>query len=494
MRAERGERLTVGGVRSVTALIGALVCPSRPEWCPIPLVVLHLQGTSCLRPIYDMWRQKGSTGRTMAHRESQVPYLVPILVTGLLLLMPTIGRAQVPTPANSSADALIRVFLDCERCDSDHLRQNVGFVDHVLDRAVADVHVLVTTQTTGGGGLSWRVQFIGTGSSEGQDLTLTFDTSSTATEDERREAFNRIFKLGLASRAAATRAAPQLNITWTAPAAASTAATRDPWRFWVFNMRASGNANGERSSSSVSHNLFVSANRTTTSLKASLSASGNTQKSRFELGDDETVTSRRHSWGVNGRVVKSLGPRWSAGVTGSVSHSSFSNLDRAASLAPAIEFNVFPYAQSSRRSLTLHYAAGVLAHRYTDVTIFDRLRETIPRHAAGATLNLQQPWGTLTVSSRVSQHLRNPELYRGSVWSVADVRLFKGFSFNVYAEYERIKDQISLRKAGVSDQEALLRLQQQATGYSYYLSFGINYRFGSIFNNVVNTRFDNSAF
>lgn len=417
------------------------------------------------------------------------------LATALLLLIPPVVRAQVPPPANPSADQLIRVFLDCERCDSDHLRQNVGFVDHVLDRAVADVHVLVTTQTTGGGGLSWRVQFIGTGAASDQNLALTFDTSSTATEDERREAFSRIFKLGLASRAAATRAAPQLNITWTAPdAASSTTATRDPWSYWVFNMRASGNANGERSSSSVSHNLFVSANRTTAGLKASMNASGNTQKSRFDLDEGETVTSRRHSWGVNGRLIKSLGPRWSAGATGSVSHSSFSNLDRAMAFAPAIEFNVFPYAESSRRSLTMHYAAGVIMHQYTEVTIFDRLRETIPRHGAGTTLNLQQPWGTLTVSSRFSQHLQDLGLYRGSVWSVADVRLFKGFSFNVYAEYERIKDQISLRKAGVSEQEALLRLQQQATGYSYYLSFGINYRFGSIFNNVVNTRFDNSVF
>jgi hypothetical protein len=424
-----------------------------------------------------------------------VPRAGCALVFALLLLAPKTVAGQAPTPTNSSAGDLVRVFLDCERCDSDHLRQNVGFVDHVLDRAVADVHVLVTTQTTGGGGLSWQVQFIGAGASTGQNLTLTFDTSSTATEDERREAFIRIFKLGLASRAAATRAAPQLNITWAAPdTASSTTPTRDPWSYWVFNMRASGNANGERSSSSVSHNLFVSANRTTAGLKANMSASGNTQKSRFDLDDDETVTSRRHSWGVNGRIVKSLGPRWSAGATGSVSHSSFSNLHRAIAFAPAIEFNVFPYSESSRRSLTMHYAAGVLVHRYTEVTIFDRLRETIPRHAAGATLNLQQPWGTLTVSSRFSQHLRDRGLYRGSVWSVADVRLFKGFSFNVYAEYERIKDQISLRKAGISEQEVLLRLQQQATGYSYYLSFGINYRFGSIFNNVVNTRFDNSVF
>lgn len=405
------------------------------------------------------------------------------------------ASGQEPAPAaGPPAQDLIRVFLDCQRCDSEHLRQNVGFVDYVLDRAVADVHVLVTTQNTGGGGLSWVVRFIGVGRFSGQEQTLEFDTSSTATEDERRTAFGRFFTLGLVSRAAGTRAAPQINVTWTKPADAAVAATRDPWNYWVFNMRASGNANGQRSSSSTSHNLFVSANRTTNTLKLTFSASGSSEKNKFEIDDAPTIVSRRHSHSLSAAAIRSLTPRWSAGATASMSHSSFSNLDRAVAVAPAIEFNVFPYSESSRRSLTLQYAVGATVYKYTDLTIYDRIEETIPRHAMGATLGLQQPWGSLSLSSRFSQHLTNLGRYNGSVWSSADVRLFKGFSFNVYAEYERIKDQISLRKSGASEQEVLLRLQQLATGYGYYLNLGINYRFGSIFNNIVNTRFDSRVF
>ena len=58
----------------------------------------------------------------------------------------------------------------------------------------------------------------------------------------------------------------------------------------------------------------------------------------------------------------------------------------------------------------------------------------------------------------------------------------------------RINDQISLKKENASQEEILLRLRQLATGYSYFLSFGINYRFGSIFNSVVNPRMNNSSF
>ena len=74
------------------------------------------------------------------------------------------------------------------------------------------------------------------------------------------------------------------------------------------------------------------------------------------------------------------------------------------------------------------------------------------------------------------------------------MRLFKGFSFNVFAEYTKIKDQIALRKGAASIEEVLLRLRQLATDYSYYYGFGISYSFGSIFDNIVNPRFSGGGF
>ena len=100
----------------------------------------------------------------------------------------------------------------------------------------------------------------------------------------------------------------------------------------------------------------------------------------------------------------------------------------------------------------------------------------------------------MNVFSSLSQHLNHLDRYHVEVYSQADVRLFKGFSFNVFAEYSKIKDQISLRKDGASAEDVLLRLRQLATGYSYSVNFGISYRFGSIFNNIVNPRFGNTSF
>ena len=51
-------------------------------------------------------------------------------------------------------------------------------------------------------------------------------------------------------------------------------------------------------------------------------------------------------------------------------------------------------------------------------------------------------------------------------------------------------DQLYLRAGAASDEEILLRRQRLATSYRYEFSVGFSYQFGSIFNNVVNPRWD----
>jgi hypothetical protein len=58
----------------------------------------------------------------------------------------------------------------------------------------------------------------------------------------------------------------------------------------------------------------------------------------------------------------------------------------------------------------------------------------------------------------------------------------------VGARYERVRDQIFLRGDNLTVEERLLRLQQEQTDYRVELNFGLSYRFGSPFNNVVNNR------
>jgi len=403
------------------------------------------------------------------------------------------GAAAVTPPQAPPAGApspMLRVFLDCNSCDEEFLRQNVQFIDYVRDRAVADLHVLVTTQATGGGGSSWVVKFIGVGRLQGQDRTLTFTTPSVATDDERRKAFERVFKLGLVAYAADTSVAPQLDVTYAKPSSAAPAAVvRDPWNYWVFRINMNGDMNGEQSSTGRSYSTSFSANRVTNAWKINIGAYANRRTNRFAIDETTTIRSQTTSWDYNGMMVKSVGAKWSAGLTAGASSSSFSNTDRQLTVAPGIEYDFFPYSESSRRSLTIRYTAGPAHYDYTELTVFDRMFETIPKQHLNVALGLRQPWGSLNIYSNFSQQLNRMDRYRASLFGNTDVRLFKGFSFNMFAQYDRILDQIALRKGTATETEVLLRLQQLQTNYSYFTYFGFSYSFGSIFNTVVNPRF-----
>ncbi|MFO7719629.1 MAG: hypothetical protein R6W85_04220, partial [Gillisia sp.] len=54
--------------------------------------------------------------------------------------------------------------------------------------------------------------------------------------------------------------------------------------------------------------------------------------------------------------------------------------------------------------------------------------------------------------------------------------------------YDYVQDQLSLPKGDASLEDLLLQLRQLATTYGISLSLGLSYSFGSVFNNVVNTR------
>ena len=83
-----------------------------------------------------------------------------------------------------------------------------------------------------------------------------------------------------------------------------------------------------------------------------------------------------------------------------------------ASVLPGIEFDVFPYSESSKRSLTIQYNIGGSFHDYEQVTIFDRLKESVAEHSVNASLGLDQPWGSAGGSINFTQQLSSPDRTR----------------------------------------------------------------------------------
>ena len=81
--------------------------------------------------------------------------LLPFVAACPLACFPGSAAGQEANPE------ALRVFLDCAVCDFDYLRTEMTYVNYVRDRQDAEVHVLVTTEPTGGGGTAYTIDFIG---------------------------------------------------------------------------------------------------------------------------------------------------------------------------------------------------------------------------------------------------------------------------------------------------------------------------------------------
>ena len=419
--------------------------------------------------------------------------LRPLLLgLGLLAGAGAIARAQEPPPFPRTAEAL-RVFLDCRTtyCDFDYVRTEISFVNYVRDPVDAQLFILVTTQYTGGGGTEFTVNLLGKRDFTGRNDTLLFVSRPTDTYDEVRRGLTQTLKLGLVGYAARSALADRIQITYEAPAGQpdSSRPRRDPWNYWIFNTGLSGNFSGETSVLTTSLYGSVSANRTTEDWKLSFGASAQYSHSVRQLAPDTSVTTDTHSENLGGLVVRSLGEHWGAGLRSSVSASTYYNQTLDVRVLPAIEYNVFPYAEATRHSLTVQYSAGLDAVRYSQETIFGKTSQILPLHTLRALFDTRQPWGAANASATASQYLSDLTKMSLGVSGNLDFRVFRGLSLGIHASVSFIRDQLYLPKAGATDQEILLNLRQLATSYSYYSAIGFSYTFGSIYNNVVNPRF-----
>jgi hypothetical protein len=412
-----------------------------------------------------------------------------LVLLAALIAPPAAAGAQDESPA---ARNTLRIFLDCGRCDFDYLRREVEFVDYVRDRKDAEVHILVTTQSTGSGGLEWVFQFIGLQRFQGVDDELRYTSLQNDTADDRRQGYTRVLKLGLVRYVTSTALADNLQLVYRPPAQTpegTAAAAVDPWNYWIFRVRGSGSVNGEQSNSSRNLSTSASANRTTEMWKISGSVNLNYRSNLFTLSDGEELTDRTHDHSAGTMIVRSLGPHWAAAVRARVSSSTFVNQDRAIRVAGGLEYNVFPYAESSRRQLVTQVTIAVTSFDYAATTIYGKDSETAGSAILLSSFDVRQPWGSSGLSLEVSSYFHDPARHRIAMNGDIDVRLFRGLSLNMYAGVSRIRDQLYLQAGDATDEEILLRRRQLATSYRYRFSVGLTYTFGSIFNNVVNPRF-----
>ena len=424
---------------------------------------------------------------------------------GLILLLSSLGvgplEAQVD-PGPVAGTQTVRLFLDCQTIvgcrDTDFLRTEIQFVNWVRDRQDSDVHLLITSLSTGAGGRSFELLFLGLNRFEGMVDTLTYISAFDATEDELRRGMAGIMKIGLMRYVGLTSVAEEILIGMRDPATvlkagalgrseAMASPEEDPWDFWLFSIRTNGFWMSESTYSNGSFSAALSANRVTEEWKTTLGLRGTFNRTEMELVD-RTEVNQQESYSATGLLVKSLGPNWSAGFSANASRVTRLNQQLATRVAPVLEWNFFPYAESTRRQLTVQYSLGAMYYDYEAETIFDKTKETRFDQSVDISLSITQPWGSASTGVSGSHYLHDIDLHNLQVGGSLGFRLFRGLSLNLGGSYARIRDQLYIIKGELSDEDILLRRRALATDYFTYFSVGLQYSFGSIFNNVVNPR------
>lgn len=407
-----------------------------------------------------------------------------------LLLIPCLIHASTPT--DSLRENIPKVYISGDWYDIDFIKTEIPFVNYVIDRTVADVHILITTETTGSGGAAYTITFIGQHNYKGMSDTLKYISGRSDTEDIIRRGIAKLLKLGLMRYIARTPVADEITISFEKKEVPTVPVDR--WKNWVFSIGVHGSFNGEQLMKYQFIKLSLSANRTTEEWKTRFSIYYNHNLSSFKISDTlPPILSLSESRGFTMYIVKSINDHWSIGGWPSIYSSTYDNMKIAFSLSPAIEYNIFPYSQSTSRKLCLAYMPGYEHNRYYEETLFGKFSEGLLDECISITLNTKQRWGSTTISLLGSHYFHDFTKNRLTLFSSLSLQLIKGLSFSVFGSVSLIRDQLSLPKRGLTPEEIMLRIRQLATQYDYFMFMGLTYSFGSLYSNVVNPRLERAG-
>jgi hypothetical protein len=423
------------------------------------------------------------------------PDLLPfVIVAGLLLPLlpgPLSGQVEAgPDPSESFAlrDGAPLVYIDCNRCDMAHTRQEITFVNHVRDPNLAQVHVLVTDQQTGAGGRQYTLAFEGRDRFTGMAHTLPYTSHQSNSQAEERDGLTEALKLGLAVFAAQSTVGERLRVTFDPGDAEEAATVYDPWNNWTFEVYGGGNLSLESSQRNGSARYGLYVDRVTEEWKLRFRPYFNHTSRVIRREDSPDIRSNQTRHGLDSFVIRSVGGHWGTGIFGEYITNSVDNLGHQFTVTPAVEYSLFPYSEASRRSITFTYRVGYEYVDYLEETIYEQTEETLLRHSLNASVQIRQPWGSISSGLSGSHYFHDSSQYRLTFNGNLQFRLGSGFSVNLGGNYQRINDQLALPRGDASLEDILLQRRQLATTYRSSMNVGLSYTFGSIFSNVVNPR------
>jgi hypothetical protein len=394
--------------------------------------------------------------------------------------------AQTQSQAGELQNGKPVIFIDWEGVDYGLLQNTINFVEYAEEAREAQINVQVTTRETKTGDFEYTVSFTGLRDYEGDNDQLRYSAAKDKPESERQKELADLIKMNLLRYIGKTPLADRVSISFIDKVEPTD--VEDKWNFWVFSLSADTFLNGEESYKSGVLSGSFSANRVTPELKIRMSMSAYIHDSEYKF-EDQIIKSDSDSQTLSGLVVKSISEHWSVGGFFSATSSTYNNIKFALNPAPAIEYNVFPYSESTTHQLRLLYRLNYKSVRYREETIYEKTYENLWQQSLEIAFEVKKKWGTASASLDGSNYFHDFGKNRIRISGELSLRLFKGLDLNIYGRYSRIRDQLSLPRGELSLEEVLLQQKQLATGYQYSMSVGLSFTFGSLRSKVVNPRF-----
>jgi len=370
--------------------------------------------------------------------------------------------------------------------DIDYVRTEITFVNYVRDPKEADIHLIITSSTTGGGGQEYTLDFKGLGAFKDIGFVLRHTTKADATSDEIRTALVAAIKRGLAPYIARTGLRDRLAVSFQAPT--TTWAVTDPWKSWVFAASVYAYPQGDETWSQLYYYLNGDISRTTERAKLDINGGASMSDNRYVM-DSTVVEAVKRSYYGDASCAWKLSNHFAAGGEAAYNNSEYGNLLLGLSASPRLEYSITPYPEYTRHKVYVRFAPAVLYNAYYETTLYGRMNELRIMNAVRVGVTATRRWGTVDFWATGSHYLHDFSKNRLSLYGDATLRIVAGLSLGLGGSYSFIHDQLALRKGAITDEERLLRLKEQATGYSYYGYVSLTYTFGSIYNNIVNPIF-----
>ncbi len=388
----------------------------------------------------------------------------------------------------------LKIYLDCSYgCDYDFFQREMGYVDFYNDSKLANLHIIVKSQSNGSGGQSVLFRFIGVNEFLDQNNTLTLAVPPNSSENIKRSLYLSILEKGIYSYIIQTDDIDKVSVIYSNKNGLEENLSddnKDKWNYWVFRLSASGYMSGEDGYKTQNYYSSVRINRITEASKflSTFSYSNNLTEYNY---DDLDLTTNRKSSSIYLTYVKSKGDYFSIGSKARYNQNTYSNLDASYTFSPCIEYNFFPYSESSEHRLSVLYGLSGTYNNYTDTTVYLKTTEFFPSHLIEFTYNNYQTWGSVNVSLDGMHILDKNDLKKFNLGLSTNIdwNITQGLSLSFWSWISLDRAQIELASSGATYEETILRQKELESSYFYSVRLGLSYTFGSLKNNFVNPRF-----